>query len=134
MSEAVISALLQNVEEVRKSADGLVARAETLARELAEREGIAIDTIGGNCPVQAEGTFDGLHFYFRARGRHWQFHVAETKDGILRADIRQIERSYTPLDGGKAEYAAGWMTVAEAIIFIVSEVKDFRRLREECPA
>ena len=27
---------------------------------------LAIDWIGGNCPVQAEGTIDGKRFYFRS--------------------------------------------------------------------
>ena len=30
--------------------------------------GIIITRLGGNCPVQAEGSFDGMAFYFRARG------------------------------------------------------------------
>lgn len=29
---------------------------------------LEIDWLAGNCPVQAEGTFDGEPFYFRARG------------------------------------------------------------------
>lgn len=32
---------------------------------------IKIEYLGGNCPVQAEGTINGIHFYFRARGSHW---------------------------------------------------------------
>lgn len=32
---------------------------------------IIIETIGGLCPVQAEGTIDGKPFYFRARGQRW---------------------------------------------------------------
>lgn len=35
---------------------------------MSDEEGIEIDWLGGNCPVQAEGTFDGVPFYFRARG------------------------------------------------------------------
>lgn len=31
-------------------------------------EAVIINWLGGNCPVQAEGTFDGVPFYFRARG------------------------------------------------------------------
>jgi hypothetical protein len=31
-------------------------------------DGVRIEWLGGNCPVQAEGTFDGYPFYFRARG------------------------------------------------------------------
>jgi hypothetical protein len=30
--------------------------------------GVVVHWIGGNCPVQAEGSFDGVPFYFRARG------------------------------------------------------------------
>ena len=30
--------------------------------------GLDIEWLGGNCPVQAEGAFDGQAFYFRARG------------------------------------------------------------------
>lgn len=38
---------------------------------------IAIETLGGNCPVQAEGTFDGTPFYFRARGTSVRCEVGE---------------------------------------------------------
>ena len=34
-----------------------------------------IESIGGNCPVQADGTIDGHKFYFRARGDRLQMHV-----------------------------------------------------------
>lgn len=36
---------------------------------------IVFDTIGGQCPVQAEGTIDGHGFYFRARGESWSIQV-----------------------------------------------------------
>lgn len=39
--------------------------------------GIVIDWLGGNCPVQAEGTFDGEEFYFRARGTQVTCDVGE---------------------------------------------------------
>ena len=35
----------------------------------------------GACPVQAEGTVDGLPFYFRARGGEWTLSVAATPAG-----------------------------------------------------
>lgn len=38
---------------------------------------IVIDLIGGNCPVQAEGTINGAPFYFRARGARWRVEVGE---------------------------------------------------------
>lgn len=37
---------------------------------------IVIDTIGGFCPVQAEGTIDGLPFYFRSRGEHAELTIS----------------------------------------------------------
>ena len=40
--------------------------------------GIVLETYGGNCPVQIEGSFDGLRFYFRARGFGWSFQAAPT--------------------------------------------------------
>jgi hypothetical protein len=51
---------------------------------------IWIGGIGGNCPVQANGilrlrmTSGGVAdypFYFRSRGTHWQFCVADHPDG-----------------------------------------------------
>jgi hypothetical protein len=41
---------------------------------------LVIETLGGMCPVQGEGTVDGFPFYFRARGASWSFSVAD-KDG-----------------------------------------------------
>ena len=40
--------------------------------------GIDIEWLGGNCPVQAEGTIDGRRFYFRARHEHWSIEIAAT--------------------------------------------------------
>lgn len=39
---------------------------------------VTIRYIGGNCPVQAEGTVDGKQFYFRARGDSLQMSVHDT--------------------------------------------------------
>lgn len=36
---------------------------------------LEISLIGGNCPVQAEGTINGEPFYFRARWDHWSLGV-----------------------------------------------------------
>ena len=36
---------------------------------------LKIDMLGGNCPVQAEGTIDGRPFYFRARGQSWSMGI-----------------------------------------------------------
>ena len=36
---------------------------------------IVIESIGGQCPVQAEGTIDGKPFYFRARNAYWSIGI-----------------------------------------------------------
>ena len=72
---------------------------------------IRIDTFGGNCPVQAEGTIDGKPFYFRARGDHWSMSIGG--EDIFFAPDWFYEEDY-----GDAEYAAGWMPMHEALGFI----------------
>lgn len=71
---------------------------------------IKINYLGGNCPVQAEGTINGDAFYFRARGSHWSL-------GVGGGD---------PVGGPKWEHGesygtwpdAGWMSEDEARGFI----------------
>lgn len=67
--------------------------------------GLVIDSLSGQCPVQAEGTIMGRPFYFRARGNRWSFEV----ENQLTA-----QASY-----GEERYAAGYMPPNEAIAFIV---------------
>lgn len=72
---------------------------------------LIIDQLGGNCPVQAEGTIDGQPFYFRARGEHWAFHVG-ADDPVGDPEWTYAEE----YPGGR--YAAGWMSEDEARAFI----------------
>lgn len=67
---------------------------------------LRITDIGGNCPVQAEGTIDGKPFYFRARGEYWRMEIGEPVEWQRSAKW------------GDSPYAAGWMPEAEAIAFI----------------
>ncbi len=46
-----------------------------------QRPLVALDFLGGNCPVQAEGTILGKRFYFRARGEHWSIEIHPTAKG-----------------------------------------------------
>jgi len=71
---------------------------------------LIIDFICGNCPVQAEGTINGVPFYFRARGQMWSLGVGA--DPVGSPDWE------SDANWGDNEYAAGWMTdeEAEAII------------------
>lgn len=72
-------------------------------------DGIGIEYLGGNCPVQSEGTIDGKRFYFRARGEHWSLDVHPTADGDYLSwsdhDIAWCHREAW----GDGPYAAGWM-------------------------
>jgi hypothetical protein len=79
-----------------------------------ETIGGKIDQLGGNCPVQGEGSIDGKRFYFRARGTSWQWHVAETDAELWDNSLLYIERSYSD-----EQFAAGWMPVHEALGFMV---------------
>lgn len=74
-------------------------------------EGLVIDIIGGNCPVQAEGTIDGQEFYFRARGMRWSLSVGGRD--VVGAPDWYYEEPY-----GDREFAAGWMTEEEARAFL----------------
>lgn len=43
-----------------------------------QKPDIHIDGPSGFCPVQAEGTVDGMDVYFRARGEGWELVIAES--------------------------------------------------------
>jgi hypothetical protein len=70
---------------------------------------IVIETIGGNCPVQAEGTVNGVPFYFRARGAAWALHVGHDP---LAEDAWLYREPYGEWP------AAGWMTETDARAFV----------------
>jgi hypothetical protein len=71
---------------------------------------IIYHTIGGNCPVQIEGTIAGKDFYFRARGQHWSI-------GIGGEPVSKPEWYYQEMYG-LGPYDAGWMTIEEAKAFV----------------
>jgi hypothetical protein len=76
-----------------------------------------LDRVGGFCPVQAEGTFEGEHFYFRARGNRWAFYIGKTTDPLGDPTWTYGE-SY-----GKKEFEAGWMSEAKAVGFIEKSLR-----------
>lgn len=71
---------------------------------------IIITLLGGNCPVQAEGTINGVEFYFRARGQRWTLGIGG--DVVLAPDWC-CEEPY-----GDGPFDAGWMGEDEARGFI----------------
>lgn len=70
---------------------------------------IEITLIGGNCPVQAEGTVNGVPFYFRARGKRWSMSIGGQPVGD---PAWYYEEAYGD------DYEAGWMPVEMAETFL----------------
>ena len=65
--------------------------------------GVVIASLGGNCPVQGEGTIDGKPFYFRARGEHWSIGIGG-EDGLYNLEWTHEE------PWGCEPFSAGWMS------------------------
>lgn len=83
--------------------------------------GIYIDSIGGQCPVEAEGTIDGEHFYFRSRGERWSLGVG----GEIYGDpIWQYSEAYGTWPD------AGWITEDQARQFIAQAAAKWRASRQ----
>ncbi len=79
--------------------------------------GLQIDFLGGNCPVQAEGTIDGVPFYFRSRGDQWSF-------GVGPEPVGEPEWEHIEPYGEWPE--AGWITTGQAMAFIDKAVALYR--------
>lgn len=75
--------------------------------ETAQTPTVVVTELGGNCPVQAEGTIDGVPFYFRARGERWQLFVGGD-------DLLGDPHWYHEEPWGDEAFSAGWMTEDEA--------------------
>jgi hypothetical protein len=77
---------------------------------------IIIDWLEGCCPVQAEGTVNGIPFYFRARGSQWSIEIGD-------------EWVYTEKYGEWP--TAGWMDFDEAKNLIHSSCEKFVKELQE---
>lgn len=104
--------LLRVAEALRAQAEDLDLKSHDL-----QDPQVRIDTIGGNCPVQAEGTIDGEPFYFRARGCSWSIGIG--------ADPVSLPAWYCENPYGK-DFDAGWMTITEARAFIEISARAWR--------
>jgi 8-oxo-dGTP diphosphatase len=83
--------------------------------------GVTVDWVGGNCPVQSEGSVDGLPYYFRARGEHWSMQIGTQHEIDTGVGGWETLKPY-----GDSQYAAGWMYEHEALGFIEEAVAEFR--------
>lgn len=79
---------------------------------------VIIECLGGNCPVQAEGTIDGIPFYFRARGEHWSMSIGGP-DAVGQPEWYHEE------EFGDGPYDAGWMSEEDANKFIRQSANRF---------
>ena len=101
---------------------------------------IVISMIGGHCPMQAEGTIDGVPFYFRARGRDWSMGIGQDPVGIphpseIRTEppyIVDADEWYCLCTWGTEPFAAGWMEESEARRLISWCAEEY--LRQKKPA
>lgn len=75
---------------------------------------IKVNWLGGNCPVQAEGTVGGKKFYFRARYGHWSLSIG---DDPVPSPEWYYEEEY-----GTEPFDAGWMSEDEVRAFIAKAV------------
>ncbi len=78
-----------------------------------------IDSIGGNCPVQAEGTVGDEKWYFHARGDQWAIgiHEIDPVGAICEGPGHCISEDY-----GKWPQA-GWMSEEKAKQIIDTNLK-----------
>lgn len=86
---------------VALEASGLVARSVPELK---------IESLGGNCPVQGDGTIDGVPFYFRAQGQRWSMGIGG--DVVMAPEWKRSER------WGENKFSAGWMSFNEAMAII----------------
>ncbi len=78
-------------------------------------EGIDLAITCGACPVQVEGTVDGMHLYFRARHGVWRICIATTKDGAVMGEGVVYADSGDDDDEGWMMHAETWRIVRESI-------------------
>lgn len=94
-----------------------ISEAQQDRRPAMTDQGLQIDWLGGNCPVQAEGTIDGVPFYFRSRGDKWSF-------GVGPEPVGDPEWEHIEPYGEWPE--AGWITTEQAEAFINKAVAIYR--------
>ncbi len=88
--------------------------------------------IGGNCPVQGDGTVYGHAWYFRARGQHWSFHISAIGHEADVVDAGEGSPGWCVFEQwGEHEYDAGWMPEDVAWQMIAKSVDLWRSGKAE---
>jgi hypothetical protein len=66
---------------------------------------LIIDSVGGLCPCQGEGTVDGYEFYFRARHGAWTFNISlDPNHDAVAASLGRCERFHREGDDPTGGY------------------------------
>ena len=94
--------------------DGIRKMKKALAK--GEAEGLEVGYLGGNCPVQGEGTIGGKPFYFRARGSSWSL-------GIGGDPVSCPEWYHEAWHGRWPD--AGWISDGQAIAFVEAAIRRY---------
>jgi hypothetical protein len=89
---------------------------------LANEPDVLFEYLAGQCPVQAEGTVDGVPFYFRSRGKRWSFTVG---GGYGHPNTWSYAEDYG------TRYEAGWITQRQALAFIATGVAQYRARNDQ---
>ena len=85
---------------------------------------VDIVSIGGYCPVQADGTIGGNPFYFRARHDYWTLTIAKPGDDPVDACLLYGQQPSQAIYhhrqdyGPEGQHTAGYMSLQEARRFI----------------
>ena len=79
------------------------------------------------CPVQIEGTVNGLVFYFRARHDHWRMTIA--KEDAVEASLGWQPALYNREEpyGTPGGHDAGYMELSEAEQFVSASLSEYFR-------
>lgn len=78
---------------------------------------LEIYSLGGNCPVQSEGKYQGRVFYFRARGNHMSMTIAT--EGSFTNALVDDKAWYYEETFGDTPFVAGWADVYDCLVFML---------------
>lgn len=84
---------------------------------------IVIDSIGGFCPTQGEGTIDGVPFYFRARHGAWGMGVGKDPVGVAMGMVEGFLREGDDPTSGYMEEAEVERIIRECAAEYLSELR-----------
>lgn len=96
-------------------------------------EWLSVTYLGGNCPVQAQGTLRGMPWYFRARHHRASFAMAAEPDDPMKLIPLDLSNAVDVSCGYMAGWYreievedAGWINRKEAQDFILKCIGDHK--------